>query len=536
MIIRNLIFFVALLPALFVPEALSQENTDIQTQNRTFSDTSEIRILRELAMSSYSTNPELSLNYSNRMLQLAIESGDLLNQARAYNHIGIVKNVQSRYLESIDAYQKAAKIYLSINYIDGLLSIYNNIGVIYSQVGNHASALEYFHKTFKLAEEEENQEVMVLSKINIANTWYESGDYHQAAEIANEAINAFEGTPKLIFPAYEAFLHSVTGRIYLKQGDIMQAEKHILISRQKIADVKDLYYGSDIDMYYAVLLMEKGQLEKAIEEVNRAIDQKILLGDIRGLIRCYIISGKIREKQGYPGSALIVYNKARGMALENEMLASQREVFQALHQYHNRLGNYGKAYEELLQSNLIGDSLFRIEKQLLANEYRIRYETDRFRNENELQKLKLEKQTQRQLFIFIIGGFFAGLAVMLILLIIQMRKRSQLLEGYNEQLEVLVNERTKDLKKAKEKAEESEQLKTAFLANISHEIRTPLNSILGFSEILRNEDVHPESRYKYLGIIQDKVGQFNRDFQARGPAIFDFQERGLPGQGITGTV
>jgi signal transduction histidine kinase len=37
-----------------------------------------------------------------------------------------------------------------------------------------------------------------------------------------------------------------------------------------------------------------------------------------------------------------------------------------------------------------------------------------------------------------------------------------------------------DLKKAKEKAEESDRLKSSFLANMSHEIRTPMNAIIGF--------------------------------------------------------
>lgn len=45
-----------------------------------------------------------------------------------------------------------------------------------------------------------------------------------------------------------------------------------------------------------------------------------------------------------------------------------------------------------------------------------------------------------------------------------------------------------ELKKAKNKAEESDKLKSAFLANMSHEIRTPLNSIVGFSELLKDSD------------------------------------------------
>lgn len=60
---------------------------------------------------------------------------------------------------------------------------------------------------------------------------------------------------------------------------------------------------------------------------------------------------------------------------------------------------------------------------------------------------------------------------------------------------------TFDLLKAKEKAEESDRLKTAFLHNISHEIRTPMNSIVGFSELLNDPDLLPEDRKYYTDII-----------------------------------
>jgi PAS domain S-box-containing protein len=58
-----------------------------------------------------------------------------------------------------------------------------------------------------------------------------------------------------------------------------------------------------------------------------------------------------------------------------------------------------------------------------------------------------------------------------------------------------------DLIHSKEKAEESDRLKTAFLHNISHEIRTPLNSIVGFSSLITDPDSTPEDREYYGGII-----------------------------------
>ncbi len=59
-----------------------------------------------------------------------------------------------------------------------------------------------------------------------------------------------------------------------------------------------------------------------------------------------------------------------------------------------------------------------------------------------------------------------------------------------------------ELKIAKEKAEESDRLKTAFLQNISHEIRTPLNGILGFSELLIQDWTTPEEKVEYSEAIR----------------------------------
>jgi PAS domain S-box-containing protein len=60
-----------------------------------------------------------------------------------------------------------------------------------------------------------------------------------------------------------------------------------------------------------------------------------------------------------------------------------------------------------------------------------------------------------------------------------------------------------DLIQAKEKAEESDLLKSAFLANMSHEIRTPLNSIIGFSELMKDADFDPAQRFHYAQIINN---------------------------------
>jgi PAS domain S-box-containing protein len=67
-----------------------------------------------------------------------------------------------------------------------------------------------------------------------------------------------------------------------------------------------------------------------------------------------------------------------------------------------------------------------------------------------------------------------------------------------------------DLIEAKEKAIESDRLKSAFLANMSHEIRTPMNAIIGFSSLLDNSNLGDSKRKKYTHIIRSRCDDLLR--------------------------
>lgn len=83
----------------------------------------------------------------------------------------------------------------------------------------------------------------------------------------------------------------------------------------------------------------------------------------------------------------------------------------------------------------------------------------------------------------------------------EIQTQNEALEKYKYHLEELVDKRTAELKKALVKAEESDRLKTSFLANISHEIRTPLNSIVGLSNMVFDDDLTDENKEEYVSII-----------------------------------
>ncbi len=84
-------------------------------------------------------------------------------------------------------------------------------------------------------------------------------------------------------------------------------------------------------------------------------------------------------------------------------------------------------------------------------------------------------------------------------------KHEQKIEIQNQRLVKTlkhVKKTTRELQIAKERAEESDRLKSAFLANMSHEIRTPMNGILGFIDLLLNGSISGEKREEYLNMVR----------------------------------
>lgn len=85
---------------------------------------------------------------------------------------------------------------------------------------------------------------------------------------------------------------------------------------------------------------------------------------------------------------------------------------------------------------------------------------------------------------------------------IQLKKVEKKLKLLNEDLESKVAERTLELSEAKLNAENSNHAKSEFLANMSHEIRTPLGAVMGFADLVANDEITSSEKQNYLAAIK----------------------------------
>lgn len=287
-------------------------------------------------------------------------------------------------------------------------------------------------------------------------------------------------------------------------------------SRQLLADYKEVIdlleqstieqglpipihrYRKQLHTFYAELFIREGQLDSARKHLNKAADyvDRSEKDDFSTFIYYQTLTMYYIKTGDYP-TALSSVDKALALSENVQLLSQKVEILRILGQDSEALALYKKVLKTRAEIN--GTAFQRqIDQLRQLNDL----------NGQEERAHELARQTeqitiqQQRLMSAIL--FFIILLALLYILGRYYRRAKHLKNDLLCERNFLV-ESEKQLRVVTEQAENANQEKTTFISNISHEIRTPLNAIVGFSELLLDENYREEDKKAFATTIGENT-------------------------------
>ena len=340
----------------------------------------------------------------------------------------------------------------------GLSRCYNIMSQIYTIKNFDVMASEWRVKEIELTEKYK------LENYNISNTYAQLANYYITHHQPEPALEALEKAVKTANSASHKILAKLTYVEYYSEfKDFSAAEKMLKECRElfdqdkRLDSLKKRFYRTEA-FYY----QRSKQFVKALEAVEKQKTEEQRLNEYAMSSGQYRLKGEIYRQMGRPDEAV----------------------------------KFLKKYIE------VDDSLKIANEQLASSEYATLLNVEKLNAEKkELMLRTKEKELSNKT--TLIFSLIILLAILFLFLYRESRLNRRLkaseseLRNKNEELTYSREE----LRKARDQAEATSQMKTTFIQSMSHEIRTPLNSIIGFSQVLSDHYGNEETK-EFVNIIK----------------------------------
>jgi tetratricopeptide (TPR) repeat protein len=229
-----------------------------------------------------------TLDYYNRALALREEIGDKKGIGESLNNIGLVYRkfgdpfcrsqiadacMRSGVQKALEYYLRSLKIKEEVNDVNGIGISYNNIGGVYSYLGDYDKALDYFNKSLELRNKIGDRQGQSIALNNIGSTYLKKKDYKKAEEFCLRSLSIAEelGFPESIRRPAEALrnIYKATGNLEktLKYYELYISMRDSINSREMQREAQKQHFKLEYEKKAAADSIRVGH-DKALAQIQ----------------------------------------------------------------------------------------------------------------------------------------------------------------------------------------------------------------------------------------------------------------------------
>jgi tetratricopeptide (TPR) repeat protein len=427
------IFIINLLSA-FINVYPNSPIDSLENLLKTADDGNKLEIYSDICKYYLNIDPTLALEYAEKELEFAKETGNSEDEVTALINIGACYSSLYNYDNVLNYNLIALNLSENIKFTKGIILSNNNIGTVYNELSNYEKALEYYLKNYNYFIENKLDTVsdyyfyFAICLNNIGQIYSDLGDLPKSIEYLNKSIEIHKNFDdnSLIIPT----LINI-GVSYLELRNYEMAEKKLLeaeeISRQGL--INSNLAGALLNL--GLLYTEMAEFELSLKYLEEGIK-----------ISAETQSGKLLSYGNYYLS--LYYEK--------------QKMFDSALVYHKKF-------------KIIADSLFNEDLNFKIANMQVRYETEKKNNEIEIQKNTIFR---KNITIAMLIFAFLAISILMILFLIQYRDKKiaydkivqQNLKQLRKEKELKKNQEEQIIAENKEFIEKDKYLSSRFLSFI----------------------------------------------------------------------
>lgn len=384
--------------------------------------TEQATVLKNIAFDTYRNDMDLAINLTNKGLEIAQKNNLHEKFADLLNMKGIIYGEYSMFDSSLCCYDKAIVICDRYKLPDIKKKVGMNYGINYFYHGNYAKALEKYHLSLKIFEEQKDSLGIAHALSNIGIVHLARFENRKAIYYLKNAMNLYKknGNSTNIITTLNAMgtaynsINIDSSLFYLTLGLKYSEESENYVSTANLHD--------NIGNSY----LKKGDKINSMIHFRKALAISDSINYPSAKIKALDNIGKLLLITNRYSDAIENYNKALQLSKENELSQDESIILEHITDYYEKIKDYKNAYGYLLLTKKLNDSLFNLKTEKNIQELEIKYNTEKKAHQIQEQNLQIQKQSFKiEKMQWRIASLIGGIIILLMLVYILIRKQKE---------------------------------------------------------------------------------------------------------------